>query len=87
MKRWQDMFFITRMTRSITLNYGNGDGTNKAIPNIMVQSAWYIVNSETGEIVHGKYRKYPYSIKRDACRGAAQIFNHYINSIEKDLLE
>ena len=86
MNHWTDMFFVTRMTRNIILNYGNGKGVNKAIPNIMVQSAWYIVNRETGEITYSKSRQYPYSIRRDACRGAGKMFNHYMKSIEKSLL-
>lgn len=80
------MFFVTRMTREMTIAYGKGNGTNNTIPRVAISSAYYVVNSTTGEITHGKYRKYPYSGKRDACRGAAQIFNHYMKSIEKDLL-
>jgi len=75
-KDWESHFYIKSDIRDVSLN-----GVFK-----YRQTTYYVISKLTDEIVFPKKRKYGYSSKMDACRGAAHIYRNIIKEIEENLL-
>jgi hypothetical protein len=78
MKDWETMFKIVNEPRTIYRE----DGITVAFET----TTHYIVLKHNNEKVFPKYRKYGYSTRIDAQRGAAHIYRNYQIDLEKTLL-